>query len=65
MRSGGQHGYADAFDKFAPAGTILCSPSQIPEPTKFTLRTLVNGEQRDYENQQSDFQNSGCCCAFE
>lgn len=45
-RAGGQHGYAKAFDKYAPIGPVLCSTSQIPDPTKLTLRTSVNGEQR-------------------
>lgn len=42
-RSGGQHGYAKAFDKFAPIGPVLCSTAQITDPTKLNLRTLVNG----------------------
>lgn len=46
VRAGGQHGYAKAFDKFAPIGPILCSTSQIPDPTKLTLQTFVNGEER-------------------
>lgn len=42
-RSGGQHGYAKAFDKFAPIGPVICSTAQITDPTKLELRTVVNG----------------------
>jgi 2-keto-4-pentenoate hydratase/2-oxohepta-3-ene-1,7-dioic acid hydratase in catechol pathway len=45
-RCGGQHGYAKSFDKFAPIGPILASTSAIPDPKTLTLRTSVNGEQR-------------------
>jgi 2-keto-4-pentenoate hydratase/2-oxohepta-3-ene-1,7-dioic acid hydratase in catechol pathway len=45
-RSGGQHGYAKAFDKFAPIGPVLCSTSQIPDPSKLRLRTVVNGVEK-------------------
>jgi 2-keto-4-pentenoate hydratase/2-oxohepta-3-ene-1,7-dioic acid hydratase in catechol pathway len=45
-RSGGQHGYAKSFDKFAPIGPVLCSTTQIPDPSKLTLRTTVNGVQK-------------------
>jgi 2-keto-4-pentenoate hydratase/2-oxohepta-3-ene-1,7-dioic acid hydratase in catechol pathway len=46
VRGGGQHGYAKAFDKFSPIGPVLCSTTQIPDPSKLTLTTIVNGEQR-------------------
>ncbi|KAH0840991.1 Fumarylacetoacetate hydrolase domain-containing protein 2 [Fonsecaea pedrosoi] len=46
VRAGGQHGYAKAFDKFAPIGPILVSPAQMPDPTTLTMRTIVNGQQR-------------------
>jgi len=46
VRAGGQHGYAKAFDKFAPIGPVLCSTNQIPDPTKLMLKTFVNGEER-------------------
>lgn len=46
MRSGGQHGYAKAFDKFSPIGPVLASTLYVPDPSKLTLRTVVNGEQR-------------------
>jgi len=45
-RSGNQHGYAKSFDKFAPIGPVLVSTSVIPDPKALTLRTKVNGEQR-------------------
>ena len=45
-RSGGQHGYAKSFDKFAPIGPVLCSTSQIPDPSKLRLRTTVNGVEK-------------------
>lgn len=45
-RAGGQHGYAKAFDRFAPIGPILASTLQIPDPSELTLKTTVNGEQR-------------------
>jgi len=41
-----QPGYAKSFDKFAPVGPILCSPSEIPDPSKLKLRTWVNGDLR-------------------
>ncbi|EXJ76274.1 uncharacterized protein A1O5_00782 [Cladophialophora psammophila CBS 110553] len=46
VRAGGQHGYAKAFDKFSPIGPVLVSTSQILNPSKLTLKTTVNGEQR-------------------
>ncbi|OQU99371.1 hypothetical protein CLAIMM_05009 [Cladophialophora immunda] len=46
VRAGGQHGYAKAFDKFSPIGPILVSPAQIPDPTTLTMKTLINGQQR-------------------
>lgn len=47
-RSGSQHGYAKSFDKFAPLGPVLVSPSSIPESALSTieLRTWVNGALR-------------------
>ena len=45
-RSGGQHGYAKSFDKFAPIGPILASTAAIPDPTALKLETHVNGEKR-------------------
>jgi 2-keto-4-pentenoate hydratase/2-oxohepta-3-ene-1,7-dioic acid hydratase in catechol pathway len=45
-RSGGQHGYAKSFDKFAPIGPILCSTEQIPDPSNLHLTTTVNGVQK-------------------
>jgi 2-keto-4-pentenoate hydratase/2-oxohepta-3-ene-1,7-dioic acid hydratase in catechol pathway len=45
-QSGGQHAYAKSFDKFAPLGPVLVSTSVIPDPAKLTLKTWVNGEER-------------------
>lgn len=45
-RSGGQHGYAKSFDKFAPIGPVLCSTSYIQDPSKLHLRTVVNGVEK-------------------
>ena len=45
-RSGGQHGYAKSFDKFAPIGPIIASPSVISKPGSLHLKTRVNGEER-------------------
>ncbi|KAJ9607641.1 hypothetical protein H2200_007719 [Cladophialophora chaetospira] len=45
-QSGDQAGYSKSFDKFAPIGPIICSPSQIPDPSQLTLATWVNGEER-------------------
>jgi 2-keto-4-pentenoate hydratase/2-oxohepta-3-ene-1,7-dioic acid hydratase in catechol pathway len=45
-RSGGQHGYAKSFDKFAPIGPVLVSTKDIPDPSLLTLTTKVNGELR-------------------
>jgi 2-keto-4-pentenoate hydratase/2-oxohepta-3-ene-1,7-dioic acid hydratase in catechol pathway len=47
-RSGGQHGYAKSFDKFAPIGPVLASTSAIPDPTALTIETTVNGELRQH-----------------
>ncbi|KAF2186189.1 fumarylacetoacetate hydrolase family protein [Zopfia rhizophila CBS 207.26] len=46
QRSGQQHGYAKSFDGFAPLGPVLVSPSAIPDVSKLTLVTRVNGEER-------------------
>ncbi len=45
-RAGNQHGYAKAFDKFAPIGPILVAPTVIPDPSKLQLSTKVNGVQK-------------------
>ncbi|KAH8807703.1 fumarylacetoacetate hydrolase family protein [Xylogone sp. PMI_703] len=42
-RSGNQNCYPKSFDKFAPIGPIICSTDAIPDPSKLTMRTLVNG----------------------
>lgn len=45
-RSGGQHGYAKSFDKFAPIGPVITSPAAIKNPERLTLKTWINGELR-------------------
>ncbi|KAH0843313.1 hypothetical protein AYO21_10470 [Fonsecaea monophora] len=49
-QSGGQHGYAKSFDKFAPLGPVLVSRRVIKEPGDLTLKTWVNGELRQNGN---------------
>lgn len=44
--SGGQHGYAKSFDKFAPIGPALVSTKVLPDPSKMHMRTWVNGDLR-------------------
>lgn len=43
---GGQSNYAKSYDGFAPIGPVLVSISVIPDPSKLTLKTHVNGEKR-------------------
>ena len=45
-RSGGQHGSAKWFDKFAPIGPAIVSKDVIRDPSKLLMRTYVNGELR-------------------
>jgi 2-keto-4-pentenoate hydratase/2-oxohepta-3-ene-1,7-dioic acid hydratase in catechol pathway len=45
-RSGGQHGFAKSFDKFAPFGPTIVSPEALGDITKLTMTTMVNGELR-------------------
>lgn len=42
-RSGGQHGSAKGFDKFAPIGPVIVSAKAIGDPHKLALKTIVNG----------------------
>lgn len=44
--SGGQFGYAKSFDRFAPLGPCIASPSVIPDPQKLSYWTKVNGVKR-------------------
>jgi len=44
--SGGQFCYAKSFDKFAPIGPAIVSPSVIPDPQKLKYTTKVNGQKR-------------------
>ncbi|KAJ9609991.1 hypothetical protein H2200_006321 [Cladophialophora chaetospira] len=45
-RSGGQHGPAKSFDKFAPIGPVIVSPGAVGNPEGLKLRTWVNGDLR-------------------
>ncbi|KAK7425082.1 hypothetical protein QQZ08_008359 [Neonectria magnoliae] len=45
-RSGGQHGSAKSFDKFAPIGPVITSTSAIPNPAELRLECFVNGSKR-------------------
>jgi len=45
-RSGGQHGPAKSFDKFAPIGPVIASLKAVGNPEALKLRTWVNGELR-------------------
>jgi len=45
-RSGGQHGPAKSFDKFAPIGPVIASLKAVGNPEGLKLRTWVNGELR-------------------
>ncbi|KIW14851.1 hypothetical protein PV08_07636 [Exophiala spinifera] len=42
--SGGQFCYAKSFDKFAPIGPWITSPTVIPDPHALSYTTKVNGE---------------------
>ncbi|KAH7176126.1 fumarylacetoacetate hydrolase family protein [Dactylonectria macrodidyma] len=44
--SSGQADFAKGFDGFAPVGPVIASPAAIPDPSKLTLTTHVNGEER-------------------
>lgn len=46
-RGGGQYCYAKGFDKFAPLGPTIRNVTTI-DVRELTLRTTVNGEQRQY-----------------
>jgi 2-keto-4-pentenoate hydratase/2-oxohepta-3-ene-1,7-dioic acid hydratase in catechol pathway len=41
--AGGQFSYAKSFDKFAPLGPALVSPSAFGDVTKNTIKTSING----------------------
>jgi len=45
-RSGGQHGFAKSFDKFAPVGPVIASPKAVKNPHQLWLKAWVNGELR-------------------
>lgn len=44
--------FSKGFDKFAPLGPLLVSPSVVGNASVLTLRTLVNGEER--QNSSTD-----------
>lgn len=46
QRSGGQHGPAKSFDKFAPIGPVIASVKAVRDAEALRLRTWVNGELR-------------------
>ncbi|KAH6695138.1 fumarylacetoacetate hydrolase family protein [Plectosphaerella plurivora] len=45
-RSGGQHGYAKSFDKFAPIGPVITSPPDFGNLAGLRIQCFVNGEKR-------------------
>lgn len=49
-RSGGQHGPAKSFDKFAPIGPVIASWKSLGNPEALKLRTWVNGDLRQDGN---------------
>jgi 2-keto-4-pentenoate hydratase/2-oxohepta-3-ene-1,7-dioic acid hydratase in catechol pathway len=48
--SGGQFCYAKSFDKFAPIGPCIVSPSVIKDPQNINFSTKVNGKIRQESN---------------
>lgn len=44
--SGGQHGYAKSFDKFAPIGPAIVLSTAIKNPSEVLFTTMVNSEER-------------------
>lgn len=46
-RSGNQHGPSKSFDKFAPIGPTILSPSVVhSSPEGLSIKTFVNGDKR-------------------
>ena len=45
-RSSNQPSAAKSFDKFAPIGPVITSTSIISDPSRLTMRSIVNGDQR-------------------
>ena len=45
-RSGGQHGPAKSFDKFAPIGPTILHPSLVDGQKGLKIQTRVNGQLR-------------------
>lgn len=46
QRSGGQHGPAKSFDKFAPVGPVIASINAVGDAESLRLRTWINDELR-------------------
>jgi 2-keto-4-pentenoate hydratase/2-oxohepta-3-ene-1,7-dioic acid hydratase in catechol pathway len=44
-----QWGFSKGFDTFAPLGPCLVAASEIPDPSKLLLKTIVDGEVRQEE----------------
>ncbi|KIW95793.1 uncharacterized protein Z519_02857 [Cladophialophora bantiana CBS 173.52] len=53
-RSGGQHGSAKGFDKFAPIGPVIVSPNAIGDPHDLWLKTIVNGTEVRQQSRTDD-----------
>src|ERR1700761_7473486 len=45
-----QWGFSKGFDTFAPLGPCLVARSEIDDPKKLTLRTVIDGETRKEES---------------
>lgn len=41
-----QWGFSKGFDTYAPLGPVVVSTALIPDPSKLSLRTVVDGETR-------------------
>ncbi|PYI29883.1 fumarylacetoacetate hydrolase family protein [Aspergillus indologenus CBS 114.80] len=44
-----QWGFSKGFDTFAPLGPVLVAASEIPDPARLHLKTIVDGEVRQEE----------------
>lgn len=44
-----QWGFSKGFDTYAPLGPCLVAGSEIPDPSKLQLRTVIDGEVRQEE----------------
>lgn len=43
-KGGGQWCYGKSFDTFCPLGPVLVTTDEIPDPSKLSVRTTINGE---------------------